>query len=387
MPKLYLGPGLSSRVHQALCRRLEQFMAANAEAAGQREASEFPRTENPPLGSADANETEGGKEDDPGSPPPPEESSRSPMEREDDDRSRSPRMRSPEVSVQSTNELLSATTSMAVGITSMVGALKDSTNKLEAVLQQTQSLQRDLCKSLEVVSGAITGMARGIESLSGGVSYNTGRVGALVGEITKLRKHVEWSLDVSMKDTLKANQKGREERDQTQRELLEQLFEAMDKLQENLKQIAGRIEQIPMNRGKGSEYDPPQAPTTPMMPPPVMTVGSSGTPVPPPPTMPATLSPQMIPPKPLNAGPGNLPIVKFAGYSPARSGEACMSHALALEVTDIKVPAYQVYEEVTGRIRGVSPTARHSPQTGTAAFAPLGYVQVKGTSEFRRVYP
>ena len=29
MPKLYLGPGLSQRVHQALSRRLEQFMAAN----------------------------------------------------------------------------------------------------------------------------------------------------------------------------------------------------------------------------------------------------------------------------------------------------------------------------------------------------------------------
>ena len=57
MPKLYLGPGLSSRVHQALCRRLEQFMAGNAEAAGQREVPEFPRTENPPLpGNADVNE-------------------------------------------------------------------------------------------------------------------------------------------------------------------------------------------------------------------------------------------------------------------------------------------------------------------------------------------
>ena len=69
--------------------------------------------------------------------------------------------------MQSTNELLASTTSMAVGMTSMVGAPKDATNKLEAVLQQSQSLQRDLCKSLEVVSGSITSMARGIESLSG----------------------------------------------------------------------------------------------------------------------------------------------------------------------------------------------------------------------------
>jgi hypothetical protein len=45
MPKLYLGPGLSQRVHQALTRRLERFMANTALPA----ASEFPISENPPL--------------------------------------------------------------------------------------------------------------------------------------------------------------------------------------------------------------------------------------------------------------------------------------------------------------------------------------------------
>ena len=45
MPKLYLGPGLSQRVHQALTRRLERFMANAAIPA----APEFPLSENPPL--------------------------------------------------------------------------------------------------------------------------------------------------------------------------------------------------------------------------------------------------------------------------------------------------------------------------------------------------
>ena len=76
------------------------------------------------------------------------------MEREDEDRSRSPRMRSPEVSDK---ELLSSTTALAVGMTTMVAALKGATTKMEAVLEQSKSVQQDLCKSLEVVSTAITG--------------------------------------------------------------------------------------------------------------------------------------------------------------------------------------------------------------------------------------
>ena len=63
MPKLYLGPGLSRRVHQALSRRLEQFMAANAEVPAPRE--ELPLTENPPLpanaGAADTDSEKGEK--------------------------------------------------------------------------------------------------------------------------------------------------------------------------------------------------------------------------------------------------------------------------------------------------------------------------------------
>ena len=49
-----------------------------------------------------------------------------------------------------------------------------------------------------------------------------------------------------------------------------------------------------------------------------------------------------------------------------------MSYPLALEVKDMKSPPTQVIEEVTGRVRAVSPTPRHDPLTGTAAFSPLG---------------
>ena len=71
MPKLYLGPGLSQRVHQALSRRLEQFMAANAAAsaapaapgAPATEGVEFPVSENPALpAQAGAAETDSEKE-------------------------------------------------------------------------------------------------------------------------------------------------------------------------------------------------------------------------------------------------------------------------------------------------------------------------------------
>ena len=105
-------------------------MAANTEVPAPREELQF--TENPPLpasaGAADA-EAEKGEEH---GHHPPDEIEKSPAEREDrddDDRSRSPR-RIPEVDHQSTAELLASTTSLAVGVTSMVGALKGSSDKL-----------------------------------------------------------------------------------------------------------------------------------------------------------------------------------------------------------------------------------------------------------------
>jgi len=69
--------------------------------------------------------------------------------------------------------------------------------------------------------------------LAAGVNHNTSRVGAVVGEYNKLKKHLEWALDVSMADVLKENHKGRMERDQSLQDVMTQLFESMDKLQEN----------------------------------------------------------------------------------------------------------------------------------------------------------
>jgi len=201
-------------------------------------------------------------------------------------------------------------------------------------------------------------------------------------------------MDVSMGDVLKKNAKNRTERDQALKEVIDQLLEAMDKMQENMKKIASRLEQVPAGHEKTMDYGPPQPPlghlgtasVTPMTPPPpVMAMGSTG--ILPPPAAPPSVSPPMVPPRPMIPPQAPLPVVKFAGYSPAKMGEQCMTHPLQLEVTDVKTPPCQVLEETTGRIRCVSPTGRHDPATGTAAFAPLGYVLVKGTNEYRRVYP
>ena len=304
----------------------------------------------------------------------------------DDDRSRSPRLRRHHESFDpnEATDLLNSTTGLAVGITSMVAALKGSTDKLEILIKSTHTLQHDLCRSLEAVGEAVTNMARASESLAAGVNHNTSRVGAIVGEFTKLKKHVEWSLDVSMKDVLKDNKKGRMERDQSLQDIMTQLHESMDKLQENLKLVAERIERGTPPAEVPAAYDPPQPPmghpgmsqsSPPLAP---MTPAAPGPSVPP---------PQAVPPRPAIPAPPTLQTVRFAGYSPARMGEVPMSYPLALEVKDMKSPPTQVIEEVTGRIRSVSPTPRHDPLTGTAAFSPLGYMQIQGTREYRRVYP
>ena len=397
MPKLYLGPGLSRRVHQALTRRLEQFMAANVAApavpAAPAAEGEFPVSENPALtAQAGTAETESEKEgeQDTAHMHGEEKEDREDKERDagrDDDRSRSPRLRMQEpFDPNEATDLLASTTGLAVGITSMVAALKGSTDKLETLIKSTHTLQQDLCRSLEAVGAAVNNMARASESLAAGVNHNTSRVGAVVGEYNKLKKHLEWALDVSMGDVLKKNAKSRTERDQALQDLMTQLFESMDKLQENMQKIAVRIEKAPVSQEGTMDYDPPQPPMghlgvpsgTPLTPAPGLAVSPG---LPPPPAV-----PPMVPPKPMLPPQPPLPVVKFAGYSPAKMGELPMSYPLQREVTDLKTPPCQVLEESTGRIRCVSPTGRHDPATGTAAFAPLGYVQIKGTSEYRRVY-
>ena len=282
----------------------------------------------------------------------------------DDDRSRSPRLRRHHESFDPNEaaDLLSSTTSLAVGITSMVAALKGSTDKLEILIKSTHTLQSDLCRSLEAVGEAVTNMARASESLAAGVNHNTSRVGAMVGELTKLKKHVEWSLDVSMKDTLRDNKKGRLERDQSLQDIMTQLQESMDKLQENLKLVAERIEKGTPPAEVPPAYDPPQAlmghPGTSQSSPPLTPM----TPVAPSPSIPP---PPAMPPRPVIPVPPTLPTVRFAGYSPARKGEVPMSYPLALEVKDMKSSPTQVIEEVTGCIRSVSPTPRSSDGDGS----------------------
>ena len=379
MPKLYLGPGLSQRVHQALTRRLERFMAANvpapaapaAPAAPEAAAGEFPMSENPPLtAQAGKDETESEKEGEENTAHVPGEEREEREAGREEDRSRSPRGRMHETFEPSdVTDLLSSTTGLAVGITSMVAALKGSTDKLDTLIKSTHVLQQDLCRSLEAVGEAVNNMARASESLAAGVNHNTSRVGAVVGEYTKLKKHLEWALNVSMGDVLKKNNQNRAERDQSQKEVMEQLLEATDKLQEKMKLVAERIEKGTPTEGAPA-YDPPQPPMghpgMPQSSPPAAPLtpahgGSFGpSHLPPPPSVPS-----MVSPRPMMASPPSLPVAKFMGYSPAKMGELPMSYPLAMEVRDVKSPPFQVIEETTGRIRCVSPTARHDPATGT----------------------
>ena len=382
MPKLYLGPGLSQRVHQALTRRLESFMANTSM------PSEVPPTETPAVPGHGASMESGsiaGSEQGDQVMPHQEEGSKSPMDRpgEEEDRSRSPRLRVAEPDPNNPAEILASCTTLAIGVTSMIGALKNSSEKLEILINNSQTLQQDLCRSLEAVGTAVTNMSRAVESLTSGVSYNTGRVGAVCGEYQKLRKHLEWSLDRSLSDVMKENAKKKAESGKEWKGLMDQLLEAMDRLQENIKAVAHRMEslQIPTVQEKESEFGPALMPTghvTPLTP----TTMTSG-------MMPPPMAPPMTPPMapPVAPTQPTLPVVTFAGYSPAKVGELPMTCPANLEVKYIKSPAFQVLDEATGTIRCVSPTRQHNPSTGTAAYAPLGYVVLKNTNDYRRVYP
>ena len=281
----------------------------------------------------------------------------------------------------------------------MIGALKNSSEKLEILINNSQTLQQDLCRSLETVASAVTNMSRAVESLTAGVSYNTGRVGAVCGEYQKLRKHLEWALDKSLSEVLKGNAKIKSERGQALKDLMDQLFEAMNLLQENLQKIASRLEQAPVGHEKAMDYGPALPPTGHMGIPindtnDTGTDDEHGTGILPPPAAPPSVPQTMMPPPtappmapPMAPQQPTLPVATFAGYSPAKVGELPMTCPANLEVTSIKSPPCQIIDESTGRIRCVSPTSRHDPATGTAAFAALGYVVIKNTNDYRRVYP
>ena len=162
---------------------------------------------------------------------------------------------------------------------------------------------------------------------------------------------------------------------------MNRLCEAMDLLQENIRRVAEKFEKAE----ERPEYDPPYAPTgevsgkAPMTP--GFVPGGVSVPPPPPPAIPAAGSGTPLKP---DYTPPTLPLARFAGFSPARLGEAPMTRALPLTVSGMK-QACHMQDEATGKIFSASPTARHNPSTGTAAFAPLGYIQMLESGEFRRV--
>jgi len=202
--------------------------------------SEVPPTENLPLPGQGTTLESGSEHGDPDLQGHQEEHSKSPvMEREgvEQDRSRSPRhkLNVPEPSPDNPAEVLAACTTLAVGVTSMIGAFKNSSEKLELLINNTNTMQQDLVRSMEAIATSVTNMSRAVESLTAGVSYNTGRVGAVCGEYQKLRKQLEWSLDRSLSDIMKENAKKKAESGKEMKDLMDQLFEAMDRLQENIK--------------------------------------------------------------------------------------------------------------------------------------------------------
>ena len=381
MPKLYISPGLSERVHLALTRRLENFMAM---ASGSAMPNEMNATENPPLPGAEAIGESGSEHGEHGHQ---EDQSKSPvMESKEDEergRSRSPRhkLNVPEPNPESPLEVLSACTSLAVGVTSMVAALKTSSEKLEVLISNTQSLQNDLVRSMEAIATSITSMSRSVESLSGGVSYNASRTGALSGEFQKMRKHLEWSMDRSLSDIAKEASKKRAEDASQMTTILEQMFEAMDRFQENIKEVARRMEAVGTSATPApvqeSEFGPPMPPT-----------GHVGTPITPGAPIPGSLPGGILPPPAAPpVAPPQPPVATFAGYSPAKVGEPPMTYPANLDVQFMKNPPFRVLDESTGSVRNVSPTRQLNPATGTAAYPPLGYVVLKNTNDYRRVYP
>ena len=90
------------------------------------------------------------------------------------------------------------------------------------------------------------------------------------------------------------------------------------------------------------------------------------------------LPPPLAPPQPPPAIP-----TTFVGYSPARAGEAPMSHPINMEVPFMKGTSAKVIDEATGGVRTVSPTRQLHPSTGTAAFAPFRVYVPEGNFRFQ----
>ena len=128
---------------------------------------------------------------------------------------------------------------------------------------------------------------------------------------------------------------------------MNQLFESMDRLQENMRAVADRLEAVqgPAGREKEAEFGPPVAPTGPVVAPTTSAMTSAtNTSLPhgilPPPAVPP-MRPPMVPTPP------TLPVVVFAGYSPAKMSEQPMTFPANLEVPAVKTPAVLFADKAT----------------------------------------
>ena len=183
----------------------------------------------------------------------------------------------------------------------------------------------------------------------------------------------------SLGDLAKEASKKRAEDATQMTAVLEQLFEAMDRFQENIKEVARRMESLKIPtpvQEKESEFGPAMPPTghvTPITPAASITMPSG---IIPPPVAPP-MAPPVAPPQP------PLTVATFAGYSPSKVGdEPPMTYPANLDVQFMKSPPFRVLDESTGSVRNVSPTRQLNPATGTAAFSPLGYVVLKNTNDY-----
>ena len=328
MPKLYISPGLSERVHLALTRRLESFMAGSSVSAM---PAEMGTVEIPTVPGAPAEWA-------PGSRWPWQFSCKWEQgEWSVTDLDHQGELNVPEPNPDNPLEVLSACASLAVGVTSMVAALKTSSEKAWGVdREHTDVAER---------SGPIYGHAgHGVESMAGGVSYNTGRVGALCGEFQKVRKHLEWSLDRSLGDLAKEASKKRAEDTTQMTALLQQVFEAMDRFQENIKEVAHRMESLKITASVPEKESR-------------VWTGDC--------RRPAMWHPWLL----------RLLLVCHQA----------LSHHLWHLQWHLLWHRHNRHNHHCRR--NVSPTRQHNPATGTAAFSPLGYVVLKNTNDFRRVYP
>ena len=237
IPKLYVPQGLLSRVQTALVQRIRTFMASadsnvNAQARGRGEALDADLARNA-AGQAEATEQPTIEVDDNGKKE--TETSDDDLEKEKEpesrERSRSPRgdgqaedgaeedllkdlRKISDCDPRNPTEVLAACNGLAIGLTTLVAAIKSNTDRMNLVINQGQAVQVDLCKSMLTLSQSIQSMSHAVESLSAGVGYSTSRVGALVGETQKVRKFLDWFGSKSLVGLHKESTKRSEERDE-----------------------------------------------------------------------------------------------------------------------------------------------------------------------------